>query len=282
MKRLAVLISIVALSSLAFATPALAAAPGNDDASTPTIIGSLPYTQDPPLDTTEATADPDDPDCFGSGTSASVWYAFTTGVDPVTLLADTSASDYVATITVISGSPTGEIVACGFGGAQFSADPNTAYFFMVAACFNPEVGGSGLGLAAIGCDPAATGGSLVFSLGSAPPPPEVDLTVNPVGAFNKLTGSATVSGTVLCTGDALYSEIYVELRQTVGRFAVLGYADLYPDAFACDGTAQPWSAEVIGITGQFKGGRADAAAYAVACGEFDCGFDEEHLSIRLR
>jgi hypothetical protein len=282
MKRLAVLISIVALCSLALATPAMAAAPGNDDASAPTLIGSLPYTQDPPLDTTEATADPDDPDCFGSGTNASVWYAFTTGPDPITLRADTYGSDYETNITVTSGSPTGEIVACGFGGAQFPAEANTAYFFMVAACFNAGGVGGEVGPAAIGCDPEATGGSLVFSLNEAPPPPEVDLTVNPVGAFNKLTGSATVSGTVLCTGEAFYSEIYVELTQTVGRFTVLGYADLYPDAFACDGTAHAWSAEVLGITGQFKGGRASAAAYAAACGETDCGFDQVEQSVRLR
>jgi hypothetical protein len=278
MKRLTVLISILALSSLAFAVPVLAAAPGNDDASAPTVIGGLPYTQDPPLDTTEATADPDDPDCFG-GTNASVWYAFTTGADPVTLLADTVGSDYETTITVVSGSPTGEIIACGFSGAQFPAEPNTAYYFMIAACFN--VGGE-IGIAAVGCDPGATGGSLVFSLNEAPPPPDVDLTVDPVGSFNKLTGSATISGTVLCSGDAAYTEIYVELTQTVGRFAVLGYADLYPDAFVCDGTAHPWSAEVVGVTGLFKGGRAAVAAYAAACGEFDCGFDEVQQSIRLR
>jgi hypothetical protein len=278
MKRLTVLISTLALCSLAFAAPVLAAAPGNDDASAPTVIGGLPYTQDPPLDTTEATADPDDPDCFG-GTTASVWYAFTTGADPVTLLADTAGSDYGATITVVSGSPTGEIVACGFGGAQFPAEPNTAYYFMVAACFS--FGGE-IGLAAVGCDPEATGGSLAFSLNQAPPPPDVDLTVDPIGRFDRATGFATIAGTVLCTGDAAYTEIYLQLTQAVGRFTVLGSGDLYPDAFACDGTVHVWNAEVVGITGQFKGGRAAVEAYAAACGEFDCGFDEVQQSIRLR
>jgi hypothetical protein len=278
MKRLTVLISILALSSLAFAAPVLAAAPGNDDASAPTVIGGLPYTQDPPLDTTEATADSDDPDCFG-GTNASVWYAFTTGADPVTMLADTFGSDYETTITVVSGSPAGEIVACGFSGVQFPAEASTAYYFMIAACLN--ISGE-IGIAAIGCDPAATGGSLVFSLNEAPPPPQVELAVNPVGGFNRITGSATISGTVLCVGDAAYTEIYVELTQTVGRFTILGAADLYPDAFVCDGTPHVWSAEVFGITGQFKGGRAAAAVYAVACGEFDCGFDEVQQSVRLR
>lgn len=277
MKRLAVLISLVAMFSLAFAGTALAAAPSNDDAGSPTVIASLPFVDT--LDTTEATADPSDPDCFGSGPlNASVWYAFTTGADPITLLADTAGSDYGTTITVMAGSPTGDgIVACGFDGAQLPAEPSTTYYFMVAACFS-----GGVGLAAIGCDPDATGGSLVFSLDEAPPPPLVDLTVNPAGTFNKLTGSATISGTVTCSGEAFYTEIDVNLTQTVGRFTVLGFAALYPDAFVCDGSAQPWSVEVLGYTGKFKGGRAASATFAYACDAFDCGFDSEEQIIRLR
>jgi len=46
MKRLGVLISIVALWSLAFATPALAAVPGNDAHAGRTVIGSLPSDRD--------------------------------------------------------------------------------------------------------------------------------------------------------------------------------------------------------------------------------------------
>jgi hypothetical protein len=40
--------------------------------------------------------------------------------------------------------------------------------------------------------------------------------------------------------------------------------------------------KVLGITGQFKGGRAAVAAYGAACGERDCGFDEVQGSVRLR
>jgi hypothetical protein len=275
MKRIAALISAVALFSLAFAGPTLAAAPSNDDAGSPTVIASLPFIDS--LDTGEATSDPSDPDCFGSGSSASVWYAFTTGADPVTLLADTSASDYVTAITVMAGSPTGDgIVACGFGGAQFPAEPTTTYYFMIAACDS-----GGVGLAAVGCDPSATGGSLVFSLDAAPPPPSVELSVDPVGQFNKATGSATITGSVVCTGEAFYTEIDVELRQTVGRFTVLGFGYV-SDAFVCDGTAQPWSVEVFGYSGQFKGGRTASLTVAYACGEFECGYDEVDQSVRLR
>lgn len=276
MKRFLVLISVIALWSLAFATPALAAAPGNDDAGTATLISSpLPFTDS--LNTTEATADPSDPDCFGTGTNASVWYSFTTGAAPITLLADTTGSDYGTQIVVVTPSAAGDIVGCGIDFAQLTAEPNTTYYFMVAACFNFAV----VRPAAIGCDTDPTGGSLVFSLGEAPPPPTVELTVRSSGTFNKVTGSATISGTVVCTGEAFSTEIDVQLKQTVGRFSVLGAGSLYPDAFVCDGTAQPWSVEVFGFTGLFKGGRAAADVFAAACGAFDCGFDEALASVKL-
>jgi hypothetical protein len=276
MKRLVVLISVIALWSLAFATPALAAAPSNDDAGAATVIASLPFTDS--LNTAEATPDPSDPDCFGTGTNASVWYTFTTGADPITLLADTSSSDYGTQIVVVTPTAAGDIVACGTDFAQFTADPNTTYYFMVAACFSFAV----VRPEAIGCDADPTGGSLVFSLDAAPPPPTVALTVSPTGTFNKVTGSATISGTVVCTGEAVDTEIDVQLKQTVGRFSVLGAGSLYPDAFVCDGTAQPWSVEVFGFTGLFKGGRAAADVFAAACGAFDCGFDEVQASVKLR
>jgi hypothetical protein len=206
---------------------------------------------------------------------ASVWYAFTTGADPSTLIADTAASDYQTTITVMTGSPAGPIVFCGFGFAAFPAEPNTTYYFMVAACRN------GVALAAVGCDPSATGGSLVFSLDEGPPPPEVDVTVNPVGQFNKVTGSATISGMVTCTGEGEFGSIQVQLTQTVGRFTITGFG--FSEAgFVCDGTTQLWSAEVFGFSGLFKGGRAASVTDAVACGEFACGFDSEQRIVRLR
>jgi hypothetical protein len=274
MKRLVVIISVVALSSLAFAAPALAAPPGNDDAGSASLITTLPFTDS--LNTADATADPSDPDCLG-GTNASVWYTFTTGADPITLRADTTGSDYATQVVVVTPSAAGGIVTCGPDFAQFTADPNTTYYFMVAACFNFAV----VRPAAVGCDANATGGSLVFSLGEAPPPPTVALTVSRNGTFNKVTGSATISGTVVCTGEAFDTEIDVQLKQTVGRFSVLGAGSLYPDAFVCDGTAQPWSVEVFGFTGLFKGGRAAADVFAAACGAFDCGFDEVQASVKL-
>ena len=275
MKRLAVLISVVALASFTFATPVLAAPPGNDDASTPTGIPSLPYVDSE--DTSEATANLADPDCIGTGTNASVWYAFTTGGEPMNLLADTDGSDYGTQIVVVAGSPTGEIVGCGISVAGFSADPSTTYYIMVAACFNF----GGVGPAAIGCDPSATGGSLIFNLDVAPPPPTLELTVDPSGHFNKHTGSATITGTFACT-DASFVVVDVQLTQTVGRFRVSGFGEVFFDAPLCDGSAQPWSVEVLGASGLFKGGRAAAVAFGNACGAFECAFDEVSQKVMLR
>ena len=73
-KRLTVLISLVGLATLALAPPVLAAPPSNDDITSPTIVGTLPYT-DGPYDTTEATTGASDPDkCFGSPDRSTVWY----------------------------------------------------------------------------------------------------------------------------------------------------------------------------------------------------------------
>ena len=48
------------------------------------------------------------------------------------------------------------------------------------------------------------------------------------------------------------------------------------EGFTCDGTVQPWSAEVFGDNGIFKGGKALTVTFAFACGQFFCGegFDE--------
>jgi hypothetical protein len=102
-----------------------------------------------------------------------------------------------------------------------------------------------------------------------------------VGHFNNLTGSATITGTVTCTGDAVYTAINVQLTQTVGRFTISGSGGGL-DAFVCDGTTQAWSVEVFGFSGLFKGGRAASVTDAVACGEFSCGFDTEERIVMLR
>lgn len=269
MKRLVVLLSVVALWSLAFATPALAAAPSNDTYAGRAPVGPLLFSDS--LDTSEATSDADDVEantnCGAPATDASVWYEFTPAADG-NILVDVSASDYSAGIIVVSGSQGSFVLqSCGQGAVGFFASSGEVYAILA---FDDQLDGAG------------NGGTLEITIDAAPPPPTVDITVNRVGQFNKVTGSATISGTLTCTGDAVYSEISVQLSQNVGRFTISGFGGIFVEPPVCDGTAQPWSVEVFGSTGKFKGGRAVAVTFALVCDNFTCAFDEETTKVMLR
>jgi hypothetical protein len=279
MKRLAVLISLVAASSLAFATPALALVPSNDAYVGRTGIGALPFTDT--VDTTDATTDPDDTEmnlnCGFPATDASVWYEVTAPSDE-TIVIDASGSTYPVGILVATGSPgTFAGVGCGVSGGSAphpDAIGGPAVFHAVAGesyailAVDPQFDGGG------------NGGTLSISVDVAPPPPVVSSTVDGTGHFNKVTGSATVTGTVLCTGVADVAFIDVQLSQNVGRVStVTGFGET---EFTCDGTTQTWSVEVFPFNGLFKGGRAVAMTFAVACGPFECGENDVTRSIRLR
>jgi hypothetical protein len=136
-------------------SPALAAPPTNDDFDTPTVIGTLPFTAGP-VNTTDATAAGDDPDCAGN--DGSVWYAFTPN-KTMTIEADTVGSDYNTVLAVFTGTR-GSLtpLACDddyFGTTPgesriiFNAKAGTTYYFMINLCCS--AGGSG-------------GGNLVFNV----------------------------------------------------------------------------------------------------------------------
>ena len=266
MKRMAVPSSAVLLFTFLFATPVLAAPPSNDDFAGRTVIAGLPYNET--LDTSEATSEASDAElntvCGAPALDASVWYEFTPAAD-VNVLVDVSASDYSAGVFVATGSPGafGPVEACGPGFVGFFATAGTTYVLMI---IDDQQDGSG------------NGGTLELSVTVAPPPPEIDLNVDPLGTFNPQTGSVTLTGTVTCT-DGAFAFIDIQLSQRVGRFTVRGFG--FVDV-ACDGTAQPWTAEVFGDTGLFKGGQAVAATFGQACNEFDCGFTFEETTVRLR
>jgi hypothetical protein len=265
MKRLAVLISLAVLSSLTFAAPVLAAVPGNDTYAGRTVIASLPFNDI--VDTSEATTDADDVELNAGcapATDASVWYELTAAADGA-ILVDVSASDYSAGVLVGTGNPGSfSLEACGPGAVVFSAVNGQTYTILA---FDDQLDGGG------------NGGTLSITVDVAPPPPTVDVTVDPVGHFNK-SGSATISGTVTCSGEVEFTFIDVQLTQRVGRFSITGFG--FVEGFVCDGTTQPWSVEVFGSNGLFKGGRAVAVTFAVACDAFSCGEDFEQTTVRLR
>lgn len=267
MKRLTILVSLLMIVSLTAAAPALAAAPANDVyAGRAAIAVGDSLT----LDTTEATTDADDTEmnefCGAPAMDASVWYELTADADGF-IAVDVRGSDYSAGVFVATGSPGSfEVLACGPGAAAFEAVAGEVY--AVLAIDDQS-------------DGAGNGGSLDIQVAEIPPPPEVTLTVNKSGRFNSKTGSATISGTVTCTGGpAEFSFIEVSVRQLVGRFFIDGFGGI--EGFECDGTSQAWSAEVFAFNGIFKGGKALTATFAFACGEFLCGEGFEERVIQLK
>jgi hypothetical protein len=130
-------------------------------------------------------------------------------------------------------------------------------------------------------DGVGNGGTLEINVEAAPPPPEVDLTVNASGSFNPVTGSATIRGTVTCTGGDEFGKngIDVQLTQTVGRFKFTGQGGA---EFACDGTTQPWAIEVFGANGKFAGGKAAVVAHALACNDSGCSEDLVERVVTLK
>jgi len=275
MKRFVALISLVALVSLTFASPVLAAPPSNDDIGSPTVVGALPYS-DGPNDTTEATTGATDPDeCFGGPDASTVWYSFT----PTTsgfYGADTFGSEYDTTLYV--GTPDGsggvDVIDCNDDSVdlqsfvRWEATAGTTYLLVVGTC----CGGGVIGQ-------AGGGGTLLFHVDVALPPPTIDVSVDPVGHFTT-SGTATISGTVTCSGEVEFSFVEVQLTQRVGRFSISGFGGV--GDLVCDGTSQVWSAEVFGDNGLFKGGHATAFAFASACDAMGCSEDFNESAVKLR
>jgi len=236
----AALLAVALLATVA--APTFAAAPGNDDIATPEVIAAIPYAN--AQDTTEATADPGDPDCFGTGPT--VWYAYTPA-DDGWLSADTFGSDYDTTLTVVTSG--GDFVGCNddSGGLQsrlvFEAAAGTTYLLMVAS-----YGGG-------------AGGSLVFHLDATDPPVQLELTatLDPNGRFLK-DGTAVIGVTVTCNLDA-FGYIGLEVRQQVGRFTIRGWADV---GFDCGPEPTTLLLSVQGENGKFAGGNAAVVGFAEA------------------
>ena len=264
-KRLPILTGLLIVWSFAFAGTALAAAPAND---TKAGITALSVPDSVTLDTTAATTDSDDaamnpPDCGAPATDASVWYSLTGSGSWVAI--DVSASSYSAGVLVTTGDPDNTFVTCGPGAVAWLAETGVTYSILV---IDDQLDGGG------------NGGTLDLTTQVIPPPPEVSLSVNPKGTFDAHTGGAVVRGTVTCTGGpADFSFIDVFMRQKSGRFFIDGEG--FIEGFACDGTAQPWRADIFPYNGIFKGGRTATVTFAVACGQFLCGEGYDESTVML-
>jgi hypothetical protein len=250
--RLATILALVAVVLPGLA-PAAFAQPANDDIANATSFSALPFS-DGPVDTTTATSAPDDPQCAGTGPT--VWYAFTPSSD-VRVGIDTFGSDYDTTLSAYTGSP-GNLtrIACNddAGGTlqsaiAFDATGGVTYFIMVGAFAS------------------GPGGTLFLHADVAPPPLEIDLTVDRFGSVTPKTGVATVRGTISCTNDANY---FIEglLEQRISRALLRGF---FQTEGACTSPSSPWSADVTADNGLYRGGPATVAfGSAGACDAFTC------------
>ena len=243
---------------------AVAVAPGNDTYAGRTVVGALPFTE--VLDTTEATTDGDDAEltaqCSVQATDASVWYEVTAPVDGG-LQIRTFFSSYPASAIVATGGPGNwTVVACSADVIDLPAPAGTTYTILVV---DEQL------------DEGGNGGTLNFSIDV------VDLTVNRFATFNPRTGSATVSGTLLCAGEwGGVDTLSATLTQRAGRFTVRGFAFIEPGVLVCDNMHRSWSAEVVPDSGKFAGGQAAITVSAHICEEFGCGTDALETIVVLR
>jgi hypothetical protein len=245
------------------AQAASAAVPANDTSATATVVSSLPFSDT--LDTTQATTDAEDAslnsNCGAPATEASVWYAYTSATDD-TLIVDVSQSSYSAGVIVATGSPGSlSLVDCGPGTVIDGINAGQTLYFMA---FDDTVGNG-------------VGGTLQISIASAPPPPSLSATIDPVGHFNARTGVATISGTVTCSGGD-FVDLEVDLRQKVGRVYITGagFTEL-----SCDGTSA-WSVDVQGQNGTFAGGKVAAVALSFSCNVVSCNDSSTQQTVLLK
>lgn len=264
--RTAVVASLVLLLYAAMPA-AFAAAPANDDLANATVVTSLPFSDS--LNTAEATAEPNEPDCFGNFTS--VWYSFTPTAD-IELEAKTFGSDYDTTLSawVEEG---GQLVNVGcvddsLGTLQsrlrFTGSAGVTYLIRAGTYFD------------------SPGGNLVFSLDVAPPlspPPVLELTIDPDGAVTR-TGVARITGTLTCSEPLTDTFVDLFVRQTVSRPVVEGFGSAY--IALCDGPTA-WEASVYPSQGQFVAGTVTATGHSFACdADEQCTEVETIQSVLLR
>jgi hypothetical protein len=223
MKRLLV-VATVAIALAAIPAPSVVAkgAPRNDDFDRARSISALPFSSK--VNIKHATQAQDDPSCRDSGHT--VWFKFTPGTD-VRLMARVRGRKDNGVISVWTGQR-GALteVECGDYRPIFDATAGATYFFMVGTYRNRR------------------GGDIRFRLSEAPPPPTVEMTVDPVVSVNPQTEEVTVGGTITCTNSD-YTYFYGSVRQLKDDRSFIS-AFFYSDDQDCDatpvgGTSPSWA-----------------------------------------
>lgn len=266
MRRLGrhMLLTLMVSALMILGAPAAFAQPPNDDFADATEVGALPFMDT--VDTSDATAAPDDPEPTCVETSATVWYSYT-ATENQFIDADTFGSDYDTTLSVWTGEP-GQLeqVACNDDrGGDLQSRVNvevaagTTYYFMVGS-FDGEAGGN-----------------LVFSVDVGAPPAGLrEVTIDESGTVRPKTGEATIRGTVVCTGpDTVFLDGFA--RQRKGRLFIEGF---FFDVIECSEGETPWTATITEANGLFTGGRLDVTLFAFS--EEEDVFVEASTTVKLR
>jgi hypothetical protein len=212
--------------------PAFAQPPANDDFDTATAFTAVPFGAT--ADTTEATRAADDPGCIAEDGNT-VWYELTV-VTTTEVVVDTFGSDYDTTLSAWTGERGGlELVDCNDDAGSLQS----------LIRFTAEAG-------------------VTYHLMVAPPPMELAITLAPTGSVSN--GAAVIGGTVSCSRPGALPLVGTLRQRAGGRVTVGSFAA----SVDCTGS-HSWQATVLGETGIYRRGPADA----VAAVEFiDHVFDE--------
>jgi hypothetical protein len=66
----------------------------------------------------------------------------------------------------------------------------------------------------------------------------------------------------MCGADATFAFLEAQLTQRVGRVLIRGFGGT---DVTCDGTTRPYTLEIVGDNGLFKGGKAAQVTFSAAC-----------------
>ncbi|WP_341995800.1 hypothetical protein MRBLWH7_002966 [Microbacterium sp. LWH7-1.2] len=252
LRTLAAGMALATVAALAGASPAWAAAPGNDDINGATVVSELPYTDT--VDTREATYDPstDHAECG----VATVWYRWTPSSDGLVGFS-TVGSDYEATLAIYTGEASDPVLLeCNVGTYGFPTEivrlveAGATYFIAAGTCCGGEAGQVG------------PGGTLVFTAQEAEPP-VTDVAVTVDSGVVSRGGVVTLQGTVTCD-HAATSFVEVTVMQRRGHRLAEGRGS---SLIECGPASTAWTFAFESSTGiGFGPGNATFNAIASAYG----------------
>ena len=261
MTRLVALLGTMLVGLLALPSPALAAAPQNDDVASATMVSALPFSDT--VDSSEATVAPGDLDCSGLEDTHTVWYAISPTTDMVLGLRTQPQFPGEVSTSVATGPPGSLVfVQCSFASTQtLSVAAGTTYYIQLASA---------------GSDP---GGVINFSM-AAVDPISVSLSLHKTADFNG--GVPVVSGTIQCSR-VLPPGSEVAVQGTLSQGSASGWLVPFHSAVGCPTRPLHWEATVQVLAGTFIRGKATLTATAFACDEFVCApNDQTTARIRMR